>query len=447
MRKWIALLLALTMLCLCGCSMKDDDSGKPTEPLQTTAPVETTQPDMQLVELTLRVAEEGMWADTQAVDALLAEFNAYYPNIIIHVEHGDLTVQNGINPDVVLANTARFAQMDWAMEDLSDLWSNGLHGDVYESLENACKNTQGGFYAVPLAMNPYCMAVNVRMFEEAGALSYLNTVNHTWNTASFLKAVQAVYDYGTDTVGTIYCKDLQEDDLVRLLVTNLYDGNFVDRKTGAYNVSGGNMGRALTALAQQEGIRFDANTDAQGTRQAFLDGKTAFTLNWSAIEQAKNASNSNILFMHYPSSDSIPETWAEVYGLGVCNNGDPVKLAASRTFVAYMMGNADAVRATGCMSARASLKDIYAGTNLERTMSELNKLVSFLSHREPQGQYWDTARKEWVNLLQNIASSGENWQEALENGQKNLNSLFPELFPPETEASEPTEYVNPSGSK
>lgn len=443
MRKWIALLLALTLLCLLGCDgQADAGAANPNPPVQTDAPVETTQPDLQLVELTLQVAEEGMWADTQAVDALLAEFNAYYPNIIIHVEHGNWPILDGENPDIILANTAQFALGDTApffMEELSDLWSNGLHGDIYESLENACKNVQGGFYAVPLAMNPYCMAVNARMFEEADALSYLNTVNHTWNTASFLKAVQAVYDNGMDTVGTIYCEDRHEEDLVRLLVTNLYDGSFVDRKTGAYNVADGEMGKALTALAQQEGIRFDASTDAETAREAFLSGKTAFTLNWSAMEQAKNASDANILFMHYPSSDSVPETWAEVYGLGVCNNGDPVKVAASKTFVEYMMGNADAVRATGGMPARESLKDAYDGTELERTMNELNKLVSFLSDRETQGQYWDTARKEWVNLLQNIASSGENWQEALENGQKNLNSLFPELFPPETEAPAPTE--------
>lgn len=441
MKRWISLLLALTTLCLCGCGMNNHDSGKPTEPVQTAAPTPTTQPDMQIVELTLRVAGDGMWADTQAVDALLAEFNAYYPNIIIHVEHGELLVLDGENPDIVLANIDQFAQGDLpliSMEDLSDLWSTGLHEDVYEPVETACAHPQGGFYAVPLALNPYCMAVSQKAFEDAEALTLLNTANHTWNTASFLKAVQAVYDYGTDTVGSIYCKDMREDDLVRLLVTNLYDGSFVDKKTGAYNVAQGEMGKALTALAQQAGIRFDAGLDAAGAREAFLNGKTAVLLNWSAADHMAS-SNEDILFMHYPSADSRPETWAEVYGFGIFKGSDLTKVAASRTFVAFMMNNTDAVRATGLLAARDSLKDAYEGTALEQTAGELNKLLTYLTEEEPVGQYWDTARKEWVHLLQAIAASGENWQEALDNAQKNLNSLFPELFPPETEPTEPTE--------
>lgn len=442
MRKWIALLLALMMVCLCGCEDNNTHNEETTAPpAATTAPVQTTAPEMEMVELQLWVVSAGIWAESEAVDALLTEFNAYYPNIAVQVAYKTAADLSSGKPDIILANAEQISQWNaqGGMADLSDLWANGLQYDAYETVGTACSNGDDSYHTVPMCVIPYCMAVNQSILEEAEVMDYLNTVNHTWNTTSFLKAVQSLSDSGMKTVGTIYCKDLQEDALTRLMVTNLYDGTFLEKKTGTYTVAEDNMLKALTALAEQDGIRFDSSADAQTARARFLKGESAFVLNWNSALQVENASNSDILFMHYPSSDSRPETWAEVHGFGIFDNGDAVKVAASKTFVAFMSGNAAAIQATRNLPARETQKDAFDGTELEKTMDELNKLLNYLVEKESAGQYWETARNEWVQMLQGIASGGENWMEAVENAQKDLNSLFPELFPEESETTAPTE--------
>lgn len=452
MKKWIALLLSLTILCLCGCGnhqTEQEQTDPPvvqTEPpvIQTedtvTEPDQTDAPAMEYVGLSLWVVSDSIWADQEAIANLLQTFNSYYPNIILEIQHKSPDELSGNKPDIVLADAEQIAQWNTqvGMEDLSDIWAAGLYDDVYEVARTYCAG-EIGYHTVPLCLIPYCMAVNTAVFESAEAMELLNTVNHTWNTTSFLKAVQQVYDNGVDTVGAIYCKEQQEDMLTRLFVSNLYDGEFLDKKTGTYNVSGDNMGKAMSALARQEGIAFDAALDAENAREQFLRGETAFVLNWNASLQVQHMANDDILFMHYPSADSRPETRTQVIGFGVFDNGDPVKVAASRTFVTYMCGNDAAVRATENIPARASLRDVYKGTGLEQVMNELNKLTDYLTGKEPSGELWESARREWIELLQNMDTAGENWEEVLEKSQSDLNRLFPELFPPETETTAPSE--------
>lgn len=441
MRKWIALLLALTLVCLSGCGANETGGETQSPVMETTVPVQTQIPDLQTVDLSVWVLAEDIWTDTAAMDAILEEFNAYYPNILVNLEYRSAEELNTAKPDMVLASAEQIAA--WAaqadMTDLSDLWANGLQGDVYDVAEKVSQTEDGAYHTVPLCLIPYCMAVNTKMFSGADALNHLNTTNHTWNTASFLKAVQAVYDNGVDTAGTIYCKDQQADMQTRLLVENMYDGSFVEKKTGAYSVVEGNMGKALSALAAQEGIRFDGSSDGNAAREQFLAGETAFVLNWNAALQIKYADRDEILFMNYPSSDSIPETCTEVFGLGIFDNGDPVKVAASKTFVAYVSSNSDAVRATQNLPARHSQKDVYEGTKLETVMKELSKLVNYLTDKETSSRHWDSARDCWQEMLQSIGTAGEEWQSVLEETQKELNALFPELFPPETEVVDATE--------
>lgn len=442
MRKWIALLLALSLVCLCGCGTNQNETAQTNPPaVQTEPPQQTEAPDLQMVGLSVWVVAEDIWADTGAMDAILEEFNAYYPNILVTVEHRSPEELNTAKPDLVLANAEQIAEWyaEGGMAELSDLWANGLKGDVYEAAQEVSCTEAGAYHTVPLCLIPYCMAVNTDMFSDADAMNLLNTANHTWNTGSFLKAVQAVYDNGTDTVGTVYCKDMQEDMQIRMLAESMYGGSFVEKKTGAYSVSEGNMGKALSALAAQEGIVFDKSSDADAAREQFLAGETAFVLNWNGALQVKYADRGEILFMNYPSSASVPETSAEVYGLGIFDNGDPVKVAASKTFLAYVSNDPAAVRATRNLPARESYKDAFDGTDLEKTMDELAKLVNYLTDKETPSTHWDSARSHWLKMLQSMEAAGEEWQTVLDETQKNLNALFPELFPPETETTEPTE--------
>lgn len=438
MKKWTALLLAGLLVFLCGCDALFAPE-QPSIPTQTTAPATPTKPDFQQVDLTVWVLAEDVWADAETVDALLGEFNAYYPNIVAHVEHHREQDLATAKPDILLADAAFLGECytQGSMADLAECWASGLEEDVYSVVAGACKGENGAYHTVPMGMNIACMAVNTAILSGAEAMEFLNTANHTWNTSSFLSAVQLVYENNLDTVGTIFCKDETREELVRLLVCNLYDGDFVENKTGAYTVSADKMNKALAALAEQPGIVLDPASGPEDALQAFLDGKTAFTVNWSSALQTAHAKNSEILFMNFPSADSRPETVAQTFGFGIFDNGDPVKLAAAKTFVAHMSSSAPAIQATRLLSVRASMEAVYEGTDQGKQMKELAKLIPYLKDPEPTSRNWDQARKIWLAMLQNMAKNPQDWKTAQENAQRDLNSLFPELFPPETAPSNP----------
>lgn len=432
MKKWMALLLVLGMICLCGCGAHINKTEEVPTEAETTAPTETEAPELDVVGLSVWVMEENVWADAEQMDAVVAGFNAYYPNILVSIERHTPEDLKTSRPDVILAAVDQIGT--WSagnsIVDLSDMWANGLQGDVYPIAEGLCR-TGESYHAVPLCLMPYCMAVNTQILSDADALIILNTSSHTWNTSSFFRAMEIVYDNGWETVGTIYCKDQQEDMQPRLFVENLQDGSFIEKRTGTYRVADGDMGKALASLAKQGGVFFDPGCDAQTARDAFLNGETAFVLNWNAALQAKHANRSEILYMNYPSADGIPKTYAEVYGLGIFDNGDPVQTAASVTFVEFMSNYADAIRATRNLPVRNSQKDVYNGTELETVMKDLSKMITHVKDKPAAAAHWETARTKWNEMLRSLGSAGEEYQAILDAAQQSLNSLFPEVYPPE----------------
>ena len=85
------------------------------------------------------------------------------------------------------------------------------------------------------------MAINYDMFQEAGALQYIDEETHTWTTEDFIKAVQTLNAYGTSqgqnrSAGILYCKNQSGDQGTRALVNNLYGGSFTDSAHTFYTV-------------------------------------------------------------------------------------------------------------------------------------------------------------------------------------------------------------------
>ena len=151
MKKIIALLLVLVMvLGLCACSVSG--GSKATEITMWTYPV-------------------GQWGDQATVEGLVASFNEKYPDIKVTVEYltyadGDDKVNTAIEgnaaPDLIMEGPERLVT-NWGakgvMVDLSDLWTDAVKADTYESVLNACQ-LNGKFYEYPFTMTAHCMAIN-----------------------------------------------------------------------------------------------------------------------------------------------------------------------------------------------------------------------------------------------------------------------------------------------
>ena len=223
MKKQVSAILAAGMAAslLVGCGGAASSAASSTaESTSTAASSEAaaaTTEAGQAADITLWTYPIGKWGDSESVDALLADFNAKYPDIHVTVEYLDYTngddqvntaIEGGSAPDLVMEGPERLVA-NWGakglMVDLSDLWTDDQKADISASVEAACKDSSGAYYEFPLCMTAHCMAINKTVFEAAGAMQYVDAENHTWTTDNFLKAVQAVYDSGKTDVGAIYC--------------------------------------------------------------------------------------------------------------------------------------------------------------------------------------------------------------------------------------------------
>ena len=416
MKKRILLAL-LAALMLCGCSSAPEQ----TQPHQAIQSQPVTEPEVtelptaavQYVDLVLQVTDESIWSDQDQVDALLAEFNAYYPNILVQVEHGDCAEANLIlGSGTQLQNLYRQGRL----ADVTDLWAD-LEEDLYPVVADQCSDA-GHRFALPLAVNVYCMAIRTDLFQNAQADSLVNTTTHTWSAGSFLQAADNLTQLGIDPVLSIYCANTDGDVFTRLLVENLQGGKYVNPINGTYLANSTQIVNALKQLRETPGL-FRPDMTASDALEQFLAGQSAMVLNWSSRLQLQYGSDKPVVHMLYPSN-ARTKTYCDVYALAVMDSADPQKLAASMTLAAFLNGSDEAIRCTGQLPARKSDVKIYKDTPLEEAMDSLSGLLYYMEPGEIPGSNWDMGREAWAELLRSIAEEDSDVDVCVEACQEKL---------------------------
>ena len=382
--------------------------------------------------ITLWTYPIGNWGDSATVDSLISSFNETYPGISVTVEYLDYTngddqvntaIEGGQAPDIVMEGPERLVA-NWGsralMVDLSDLFATEAGGEIYESVESACKSSDGKYYEYPLCMVAHCMAINQNMFEAADAMQYLDVENHTWTTENFLKAVQAVYDSGQENVGAIYCSGQGGDQGTRAIINNLYSSTFTNAEHTEFTANTPENIKALETLYAQDGINFDPSINGGEEITLFRNGTLAMSFCWNAAQQT-NSDNSaagttnngdTILPMLFPSDDGKTELCGGIWGFGVFDNGDQNKIDAAKTFIDFICNDPnqvnESVKASTYFPVRPTLTGIYDGTETADTMN------TFSTYFMPSmGDYyqvvpgWAEARTEWWNMLQRIGTGGD----------------------------------------
>ena len=434
MKKQVSAILAASMAAsmLVACGGSTSSAATSTAPAESTstasseaAPAESTADAGQAADITLWTYPIGKWGDSESVDALLADFNAQYPDIHVTVEYLDYTngddqvntaIEGGSAPDIVMEGPERLVA-NWGakglMADLSDLWTDDQKADISASVEAACKDSSGAYYEFPLCMTAHCMAINKTVFEAAGAMQYVDAENHTWTTDNFLKAVQAVYDSGKTDVGAIYCSGQGGDQGTRAIINNMYGGTFTDAAHTKYTADSAENIKAIEALYNQDGINFDASINGGEEITLFRNGTLQMAFCWN-IAQQTNADNSaagttnsgdDILFMAFPTESGDPALCGGIWGFGIFDNGDEAKISAAKTFIDFIAADPDQVKdsvlASTYFPVRTSVGDIYAGNEV---MSEYSKFMGYLGDYYQITPGWATARTEWWNMLQRVGS-------------------------------------------
>ena len=451
MKKQVSAILAASMAAsmLVACGGSTSSAATSTAPAESTstasseaAPAESTADAGQAADITLWTYPIGKWGDSASVDALLADFNAQYPDIHVTVEYLDYTngddqvntaIEGGSAPDIVMEGPERLVA-NWGakglMADLSDLWTDDQKADISASVEAACKDSSGAYYEFPLCMTAHCMAINKTVFEAAGAMQYVDAENHTWTTDNFLKAVQAVYDSGKTDVGAIYCSGQGGDQGTRAIINNMYGGTFTDAEHTKYTADSPENIKAIQALYDADGINFDASINGGEEITLFRNGTLQMAFCWNIAQQMNTDNNDagltnegdEIFPMAFPTESGDPKLCGGIWGFGIFDNGDEAKIEAAKTFIDFIAADPDQVKdsvlASTYFPVRTSVGDIYAGNEI---MSEYSKFMNYLGDYYQITPGWATARTEWWNMLQRVGT-GEDVTTAVQTFVDNANA-------------------------
>ena len=420
MKKFIALLLALVMvMSLAACSVE-----KAEEPAATQAAApEAAAPEAAAteaagpapVEISLWTYPVGNWVDEATVSALIADFNAAYPNITVKVEYLDYTngddklstaVEGKKAPDIIMEGPERLIAK-WGAEgylvDLKDIVPAG----TYESVAATCTSANGEMYEMPVCMITHCMAINRDVFEAAGALQYLNEETRTWNSVEdFFKAVQAVYDAGYENVGVIYCGGQGGDQGTRALITNIGGGTYANAEHTAYTYASEENAAALAKLYAQDGISFDPSIVASDEITAFVNGTFQMAFCWNISQEVNNADalGFDVLPMAFPS-DSTPSLQGGIWGFGVFNNGDDARIEAAKTFIKFMTESDEQYFKAVAASTFAPCRDLANSADLNPLLPEYMLVAPMMGDYYQITTNWTNARTEWWNMLQRVGAS------------------------------------------
>ena len=438
MKKLLALLLALTMTFgMVACGGKDTtDTGNTTEPgttetndtVNTGDTAEGGETTGDATAITIWTYPIGKFGDRDAVNELIAKFNEVHPEISVTLElldytNGDTQVTGaitaGTTPDIIMEGPERLVN-NWGaagkMVDLSDLWTDEVKADIEAtspSVVSACQ-LDGKYYEYPLCMTTHTMAINYEAFEAAGALQYIDEETRTWTTEDFQNALKALKDAGATPVnGIVYCGGQGGDQGTRALVNNLFSGTYTNAEHTAYTANSPENVEALTLLQTlvNDGLLVaDPAAQASDELQQFANGTAAMTFCWNASNKAQYAADVSFtpFAMAFPSDDGVPELCGGIWGFGIFDNGDQARIDAAKTFIQFVCDDetqaAASVQMTGFFPVRASLGNVYAGTETEADADEFLTLMPYLGDYYNVTGGWTEQRTLWFNMLQQVFS-------------------------------------------
>lgn len=432
MKKALALVMAGAMaLSMVACGGGSTSTSTATSG-STAASTGTSTASGTATEITLWTYPIGSWQKEETVNGFIAEFNKQYPDIKVNVEYLDYTngddkvttaIEAKNTPDIIFEGPERLVS-NWGakglMVDLSDLWTEEATADISQTSEavvNACKGADGKYYEYPMCMTAHNMAINYELFEETGALQYIDQETRTWTTDNFVKALETLRDSGkVMTPAIVYCGGQGGDQGTRALVNNLYSGTYTNADHTAYTANSAENVKALELLQKlnsEKALTFDPALQASDELQMFANGTAAMTFCWNASNEATYAEQVTFTpyAMNFPTDDGKVELCGGIWGFGIFNNGDEAKIEAAKTFIKFICDDATqgpaSVQATGFFPVRSSFGNVYAGTENEERMATFQTFLPNMGDYYNVIGGWTEQRTAWWNMLQEVGNGSD----------------------------------------
>ena len=432
MKKALALVMAGAMaLSMVACGGGSTSTSTATSG-STAASTGTSTASGTATEITLWTYPIGSWQKEETVNGFIAEFNKQYPDIKVNVEYLDYTngddkvttaIEAKNTPDIIFEGPERLVS-NWGakglMVDLSDLWTEEATADISQTSEavvNACKGADGKYYEYPMCMTAHNMAINYELFEETGALQYIDQETRTWTTDNFVKALETLRDSGkVMTPAIVYCGGQGGDQGTRALVNNLYSGTYTTADHTAYTANSAENVKALELLQKlnsEQALTFDPALQASDELQMFANGTAAMTFCWNASNEATYAEQVTFTpyAMNFPTDDGKVELCGGIWGFGIFDNGDDAKIEAAKTFIKFICDDATqgpaSVQSTGVFPVRSSYGTDYAATADEERMATFQTFLPNMGDYYNVTGGWTEQRTAWWNMLQEVGNGSD----------------------------------------
>ena len=221
-------------------------------------------------------------------------------------------------------------------------------------------------------MTTHCMAINYEVFEQAGALQYLDEETRTWTTDDFVKAMETIRDSGLAAVpGILYCGGQGGDQGTRALVNILYSGTYTNPEHTEYNRQQPRE-RQGSGAAQEHGGQPQPERQRPASRQ-----QTSCSSSPTAPPPSPSAGTRPTRPSMLPRSPSPRMPWhsppmtaclscAAVSGASASSTAATTPaLRLPRPLSSFVCDDADqaaeSVRLTGFFPVKDSLGDVYEG--------------------------------------------------------------------------------------
>lgn len=420
-----------------GSSEKPANSSQPSEP--ASEPVEITWwnfPNYQPLD-----GEVGKYEKE-----IIAAFNEKYPDIKVNLEmitfdggpeKLNVAISTNSAPDLIYDAPGRI--IDWAKKDLlaplDDMVSDEIRNDISEAL---WKQSMVGdkTYMYPINTAPFMMAVNKTVFEKMGKLDLLplDRPDRTWTFEEYKTALQAVKDNAPDVIPSgFFAKSQAGDQGTRAYIANLGVSRFLNEDYSAVAINTDQAAAALDWIvqAQKEGliVNGSASLAASDVNDLFLQGKLAFTINYSPVLKAQNKTLKKAEFeevlLPFPTMDgSEPKLEPYLGGMAIFNNKDEAKIAAAKKLIDFIAndpewGNKNLIQ-TGGLSARNSITGLYDDEDYK--YAELAR--KFITDPPTIADGYAEIRTYWFPELQRALLGAATGKEALDTFAEKANEAI-----------------------
>ncbi|MBY3620545.1 extracellular solute-binding protein [Acinetobacter sp. CUI P1] len=367
---------------------------------------------------------------------IIAAFNEKNPEIKVNLEmitfEGgpeklNVAIASNTAPDVIYDAPGRI--IDWGKKDLlaplNDMVTDEVKNDISEAFWKQ-SSVGDNIFMYPINTAPFMMAVNKTIFEKIGALDLLplDKEDRTWTFEEYKKALEAVKEKAPDVIPTgFFAKSQAGDQGTRAYLANLGVSRFLNEDNSAVAINTDNAAKALDWIVQATKDKLSvsgaASLAAADVNDLFLQGKLAFTLNYSAVLKAQNVSKKMVQFedilLPFPTLDgSEPKLEPYLGGMAVFNNGDEAKIAASKKLIDFIAndpvwGKKNLIQ-TGGLSVRNSITGLY--DDPEYKYAEYAR--KFTTDAPTIADGYADIRTFWFPELQRALTGGATGKEALD---------------------------------